>query len=229
MRFYDLGDNTYDMAFPLRVVVPDKGLVLSYGKPGAMVFVTTDGYQDEYGREVPGRCVFGTDGETAHSELRDKLGEGETVTMRGVLWPQHDVMTVWQTFDNMSQMRELMKVVASGLRDELGMNPNDILMYLGYSCPPSDPSREFDAFNVELSVAEACTIDGHGRCTDEFHRMFLQDKKARNAGKEKSVSNGMRNRDIWRHYEVVGESTLFADIVREVIMEGIDAKGNLGA
>lgn len=195
MRFYDFGDDTYNVAFPMRLFLPDQGVVLSYGKPGAMVFVTT----------TENRCVFGTDGELAHSELRDKLVENEGIMMRGVLWPEYNVMTVWQTFDNVIEFRRLMKIAAGGLRDELGMNPDDILVYLGYMCPPSEPNRECDAFNVEMSVAEACTVGGNGSCNDVFHKLFLQDKQQKKMVKAKTNWSGMDNKNFWRHYEVVGE------------------------
>ena len=225
MRFYDLGDNDYDMASPYRLHIPERGLELSYGKPGAMVFITTNGYQDDYGREVAGRCVFGTDNERAHANLKKKLGQGERITMRGVLWPEYDVMTVWETFSNMSEFRELMKVVAGGLRDELELNPEDVLLYLGYSHPARGEERDYDMYNVELSVGEACVVGGHGDVNDCFYAMFLKDKATRKDNGD-IASNGMRNRDMWRHYEVVGESTLFSDIVREVLKEGLETTGD---
>lgn len=226
MRFYDLGDNDYDMASPYRLHIPERGLDLSYGKPGAgaVVFVTTDGYQDDYGREIPGRCVFGLNGELQHADLKKQLGDGERITMRGVLWPKHNAAVTWQMYHNMNEFREYMKVFAGGLRDELGMNPEDVLLYLGYMHVSRREGREDDAYNVEIPVGEACVVDGRGDVNDCFYELFLRDL-ARREDNSKIASNGMRNKDIWRHYEVVGENTLFTDIVREALMEEMGVSG----
>ena len=224
MRFYDLGDNEYDMATPYRLYIPERGLDLSYGEAGsgAIVFMTTDGYQDDDGREVPGRTIFGLNGEMHHEDLKKQLEPGEKATQRGVLWPKKNAAVTWHLFRNMQEFKQCMVAFSNGLT-EIGLNPETVMLYLGYM-HITDTPHEYVSYNVEIPVSEASKIEGRGDVNDYFYALFIKDKKRREDN-SKVAGNGMRNKDIWRHYEVVGESTLFTDIVREALMEEMGASG----
>jgi hypothetical protein len=227
MKFYDLGDNDLDMASPYRLHIAEEGIDARYGVPGcgAVVFVTVEGGgTDDYGADRT-RCIFGLNGETHHEDLKKRLEYGEHITMRGVLWPKFNAVAVWQTFRDMHEFRGCMEVLDDGLSNQLKMNPENVTVYMGFS-NVDNMTGGFDCFNVGLSVREACMCSGYGDLLRVFTALYEKDKKTRQKTDGKVAPNGMSSRDLWRHYEVVGEGkghtfTITGKDLRKMVTEAV--------
>ena len=217
MRFYDLGNDLNKLASPYCMCMPENDTKLLY--KNGMVFGVTDA----------GRCVFGTNGERHHEQLQMK--DGENLALRGVFWVNESVMALWQTFYSMGEFKDLMRTLAGGVSKELGINPGGIVLFLGYSFP-SDTPGEYRFFNVSMTLTEAAGLNANGDCEKYFIQQFKKDMEMKkNMGSGTFGRNGMLDRDMWRHYEVVGEGkqtvrltgkdlrTMIQEAVRRVINE----------
>ena len=212
MIFYDLGDNDENVASPYRLCIPERGINVEYETPGSIIFAST----------TYGRALFGLDGETHHADLKVKLSDGERLLYRGVMWPRLNAMVVWEFFSSMEEFREFMRVVARGL-ENLDVDPGDVMLYLGYVHRAFDGNREYDSYNVEMSVSEACGVEGSGDVNDCLYKMFLVDRYRK---RREDPDEREWRRNIWRHYEVVGEGRrrrkvcrLDEDGLREVVRQ----------
>ena len=205
MKFYD-NTNKYNItAEPFMVKVD--GLELPWDRNAVPFVITNNG------------VYFGSP-ESEHNELEAHLGLdqrlGKRAYIEGRFWTKAYVVAFWGIE---ALKTEDFKKLSVALRKRLHVDPEDVTVFLDYAVGTTE-QHPFTTFIVEMTLPEACGINFQGNMAEYFYsQMKKQEEPKRD---EKIADNGMLNKDIWRHYQNVGESKLrevVEDIVRNVLEE----------
>ena len=205
MKIYNLGDRQDNKITPVRISIPEEGINLNYTDSDAKIYVTSSESNDEdTGMPIEGTALFG-DPKLHHAELEKELKSkfGVYATSRGVLWKNSMATTVWVTSKvyYLYGLKDAMNSLANGLRKN-GINPNNVTLY--YPGTFNNIS-----FNVAIRLDELAKLSAqdNGKSCEEFFYEKLQEQerieKANSTHSnqdEKIVSNGMKEKNVWRHY-----------------------------
>ena len=192
MRFYLSSKGSTYEASPFTISVGD--VHCNYRDDDAVPFVITLG----------GRVCFGAPG-SEHHEILAHIGETQSKA-EGRFWRGSNALIFWD--ENFDITNENVKLVVGALQKRLGINPDNIRMFLdcqyknGYSLIVELSPREYLSFNVPV-----------GKNTQYFWNLY---KKQSKLSKENGIAqNGMYSKDIWRHYQNVSENTTGKVVISE--------------
>jgi hypothetical protein len=188
MKFYRSDESSGELraANPYRVCVREEGINITCLDPDTIFYVTTEN-----------RAIFGLNGEKHHEDLKPQLGD-EVWEMRGVIWPKHKATTIWVTnkTSNVYGLRENMSILAEGVRTQLGMDPSSVNLYTSWDYNGC-------SFVVVMTLQEAAELNGYGDCSKYFYEAMAAEESRQQQGNAPWQRTAARN--MWRHYEVVGE------------------------
>lgn len=200
MKFYELGDDIWDLqADPCKINIAN--ILCTYQDNDAFPYVVTNE-----------RVIFGNYGEE-HDSVLKRLGKDEISLLEGRLWTSKLIISNWDYNDHNSNP-ENMKRLSDAFRGRLSLSPDKITY-----CEEFSYEHEF--FIVIMSLNEYLSLNVVGNIAEFFWRLKNKQNKHTDV---KPAFNGMDTKDIWRHYEMVGESKmkLNESQLRQVIKEIIN-------
>lgn len=209
MKFYDIqqGDKV-SSASPYAIRVGN--IYLTYQDEDAFPYVVTSK-----------RVIFGPRG-TEHDGIHKRYktgGRGEETLLEGRYWWDSSALVNWIWQDE-AVNQEAMKRLSVSLRKRLGLNPNKITYFVECMVPQTE-EHDIEKFIVELPLTEYLSLGVTGNESEFF--WHLKHKNDMPSGEVKPTANGMDAKDVWRHYEMVGESIkLTRDDLKQIVSETID-------
>lgn len=218
MKFYlTTGERKGYQASPFAISVGDVNCY--YRDDDTVPFVITLG----------GRVCFGAPG-SEHHDILAHIGETQTKA-EGRFWKGSGALAFWDEDNDIN--RENVNLVVSALHDRIGVEPGVIRMFL--DCQYEGVDRTGGGLIVELTPAEYLSMNiPEGQNTRYFWDLYKKRNKLSDGGKNGITQNGMYSRDIWRHYQNVGESrggkiviseSKLREIISSVIMESLGEEG----
>lgn len=218
MKFYlTTGEGKGYQASPFAISVGDVNC--NYRDDDTVPFVITLG----------GRVCFGAPGSEHHEILRH-IGETQSKA-EGRFWKGSNALVFWD--ENFDITNENVRLVVDALQKRLGINPDNIRMFL--DCQYDSSNRSGSSLIVELSPREYLSFNvPAGKNTQYFWDLYKKRSKLSDDGKNDIAQNGMYSRDIWRHYQNVSESrggkiviseSKLREIISSVIMESLGEEG----
>lgn len=176
------------------------------------------------------RVCFGVPG-TEHQDLLDHIGETQTKA-EGRFWKGKNVLTFWS--EDVDITEENVKLVVDALRKRIGINPNDIHLFL--DCGFDQTREKVSNLIVELTPEEYLSYNiPFGQNTKYFWDLYKKKNKLSDENEVNVASNGMSTKDIWRHYQNMDESMkntirlnesqlrcIVAESVRRALKEDVD-------
>ena len=182
MKFYTSTENTGLVADPCGVSVGDVGL--TYTSKDSVPFVVSK----------QGRVVFGERG-TEHQDIEPQVGGLKNCMLRGRLWLTPGVLTVWEC-----QPRRIgLMWVADEIKRRFGINPEDIRFFFEVT---------LRMLVVELPLSEYLRLNISGNQITWFRQEYARQQRLKNS-KNNDFGAKMDAKNIWRHYEMVGENRKF--------------------
>lgn len=218
MKFYLSSKECVYEASPFAISVGDVNC--NYRDDDAVPFVITLG----------GRVCFGTPG-SEHHEILAHIGETQSKA-EGRFWKGSGALVFWE--EDIDITKKNVELVTEALQKRLGVNPNDIRMFL--DCQYDGHDRRGSGLIVEVSPMEYLSLRvPEGQNRRYFWDLYRKKAKLSNGGGDNAAdSNGMLAKDIWRHYQNVSESrgekiviseSKLRKIIASVIKEHLNERG----
>ena len=209
MQFHKIQlDDNVSSASPYAIHVDN--VFLTYTDEDAFPYVVTDK-----------RVLFGPYG-TEHDDIHKKYNtgkHGEKTLLEGRYWWKSSALVNW-IWKDVSVNQDAMRILANSMKKRLGLNPANITYFLECIVPKTE-EHELEKFIVELPLSEYLSLGVTGNESEFF--WHIMHKNEQQTVKVKPTANGMDSRDVWRHYEMVGESIkLTRNDLRKIVSETIN-------
>lgn len=168
-----------------------------------------------------GNVIVGKEG-TEHWEICD---EGQQVS-QARLWLGSNVLSVWNSYVSADTMRKY----GEKIQKKFGLSPDKVrFMFDGYRTV--DGKEE--SVVCEMPLSEYISMNTHKPLNDLALDLYdRQNKLQSNGYAPDPAKNGMDKKDIWRHYQMVGESKIIkisssqlSDIICEAITNVMAEEG----
>ena len=196
MKFYLYNKEHPYQASPFAVSVD--GVSCSYRDSDAIPLVITLG----------GRVCFGVPG-SEHHEVLAHIGETQS-RAEGRFWMWGGVLSFWDEEHDITN--ENIKLVINALRDRFKVDSGDIRMFL--DCQYDQSKRADGGLIVEISPAEYLSMNvPFGQNRQYFWDLYIKRAKLSGEDGDKVAGNGMLKRDVWRHYQNVGEGKVGSKVI----------------
>lgn len=203
MKFYLYNKKRAYEASPYAVSVD--GVKCTYKDSDSVPFIIT----------LEGRVCFGMPG-SEHHEILARVGETQS-RAEGRFWRRSGALTFWD--ENLDINRENVNLVVDALRDRIGADEGAIRMFL--DCQYEGVDRTGDGLIVELTPAEYLSMNIPARQNTRYFWDLYRKKVKLSGGDDKAAGNGMLSRDIWRHYQNIGEGKAGKVIISESKLRNI--------
>lgn len=163
------------------------------------------------------RVVFGTRG-TEHHDMYPRINRSR-IENEGRFWLGANVLTLWN-FDYSGECNyvDCVKRIIVALRKRIGINPNDVTVYLECAVAQTE-EHEYEDFVVAVPALEYIGLNISGDLSEFFWHIMHKEDIAK-PQVQQVTSNGMNAKDVWRHYEVAESMRIDENTLRQIV-EGV--------
>lgn len=210
MKFFVNTPDNKDWYQASPFLVRSDNVLLSYLDFDAFPFVITNDnvYVGGYGAEH-------SDVET-HYKSQIKPG---SIEWEGRYWKHEDAIALWAFYsEEDNSCKDAMSRLIKAFRTRFGIDIRTTRLFMDF-CVASNSQHDFVSFMVEMTVSEYMSLNiPQGRSEKQaefFWGIMNKENKLQSDDTPSNIApNGMNTKDVWRHYERVGESKIPKGAIR---------------